>query len=145
MKKPAEFHEEFCRLRDRYGDTEYDRNDLVPEVAALLAKHVDMDSMLENEAITVLKDAEKADNKAGEGLFPHDAHVPLGERKLIKRGAMTFDTCLRRKRVIDANKAAQDNAWALETEWIGASMDQLRDRPMNTKVSDLVGELEPGE
>ena len=106
---------------------------------ALIRKYLDDGkALLKDAANSILDSAEKADDHSVGGMFPHFAHVALGERRRIKRGAMNLGQVNRRKRVIDHNKASQDTAWISETKWLNDSADALEGMPPETKVSDVL-------
>lgn len=133
MRNP--FYAELKSLRARKGELEYDRDDIRPNVVALLKKYkVKGDDLFDDEADKILDSAEKSDDKAAEGLFPDDAHVPLGEKKRVRRDCMALDHILRRKRVLDHAKISHDKAWAAETNWLDEHMDLLAGRPADTTV-----------
>lgn len=141
MKHTHAFHTDLAKLRSQYGDSEYSRQDILPAVAGLLKKHgATHDALLHEAASAVLDAVEKSEDKADEStptLFPDDAHAALGDGKRIKRCKMTMGHCLRRKGIIDANKAAQDKAWALETSWLNERITALSERPPTTTVGDI--------
>jgi hypothetical protein len=142
-KLPNEFYRRLKTLRDEYGQREYDRDDLRDEVVELLKVFVPPadNELYKDAADEKLNSAEKAeDNPEQPGLFPYDAHVALGEKKRIKRSRMNFEQHLRRKRVIDANKAAQDLGWAIETGWLNAGVDALQGFPSTVVREDMLNE-----
>lgn len=140
-RRSRKFYSELQDLRDKYGEQVYSRDDILPAAMGLLRKHLkEEDELLKDAAIAILDSADKSDDRASEGLFPHSAHVHLGGKRRIKRGAMTFDTTMERKRVVDANKMAQDLAWSRETTWLNQIISELKDRPAGTRVRDLGSE-----
>ena len=144
MKRlPSAFYKELHTLRDRYGETEYQRDDILPATMGLINKHLkgDGNELLRDAANAILDSAEKTDDAAGgRDFFPQFAHVALGDKMRIKRGAMEIPHVTRRKRVIDHNKEAQDGSWADETRWLNACADALHDKPIGTKVADVMAE-----
>ena len=140
MKRlPTDFYKELHTIRDKYGESEYHRDEILPATMALVSKYMDDDKdLLKDAANAILDNVDRADDKASAGMFPHFAHVPLGEKRRIKRGAMNEAQLDRRKRVIDDNKTAQDNSWGLETSWINTCKDSLKGMPPETKVSDVL-------
>ena len=143
MKKlPTTFYKELHTLRDKYGDSEYHRDEILPATMALLSKYLDNGkALLKDAANSILDRVDRADDRASDGMFPHCAHVPLGEKKRIKRGAMNRAQLDRRKRVIDHNKSAQDKSWSGETVWINGCSDALEGMPPETTVSDVVQDM----
>ena len=142
MKRmPTSVYKELHTIRDKYGENEYHRDELLPAAMGLLSKHLDDGKeLLKDLANSVLDRMDKADDSAGQGLFPYKAQIALGEKKRIKRGAMNLGQLNRRKRVIDHNKASQDTAWIGETNWLNNAGDALEGRPPETKVSDVIAE-----
>jgi hypothetical protein len=142
MKKmPNEFHKALRDLRDSYGKSEYKREELVPHVAELVKQYThDGYYLLCEAARAFIERAEKAEDRADEGMFPYDAHIALGEGKRIRRSSMTFSHHFQRKAVIDNNKIATDRAWAEETGWLNPGIEALKDEPLGTKRSDVLDE-----
>jgi hypothetical protein len=88
-KMPNAFYADLATVRDQFGRSEYDRDQILPAVMGLLRKHQVQDGdLLRDAANGILDNAEKADDKAGEVMFDFGAHVALGERKRIRRGRM---------------------------------------------------------
>ena len=140
MKRmPTDFYKELHALRDKYGESEYHRDEILPATMALISKHLKGEKeLLRDAANSILDSAEKSDDNAGGGMFPQNAHIALGEKKRIKRGAMNLGQLNRRKRVIDHNKTAQDKSWSEETAWINACSDALEGMPPETRVSEVL-------
>jgi hypothetical protein len=138
----ADFYAKVHTLRDAVGEAEYDRDEklLLPVVALLRAEKRD-ELMLRDAANQILDNMEKAEDEALQGtLFPYSAHIALGDKRRIKRGAMNLEQHYRRKRLIDANHAAQTHGWDRETRWLNEGIDALEDRPRATKRSDVLTE-----
>lgn len=123
----TDFYADIKALRDRYGETEYSRNDLLPATVVLIKKYLkDDDELVRDAAIEILDRFDKRDEEAAGGLFPEDGHVKLGGTQRIKRSAMTLAHLLRRKAVIDNNRMAQDQAWATETNWVNPEIEAMQ-------------------
>lgn len=141
MRMPNAFYADLRAVRNQYGRTEYDREQILPAVIGLLHKHKIKDGdVLRHAAIEVLDNVEKADDQGdlnGE-LFNLESHIALGERKRIRRGSMNTEQIRRRKRVIDHNKVSQDAAWAKETRWLNQVSDLLEGRSLSTVVEDVL-------
>ena len=141
-RRKAAFYKEVHEVRDKYGEKQYDRDELVPDVVFLVKKHVkidgDEDELWRAAAITVLDNLDKSDAIAADGLFSLTAHVALGERLRIRRGAMTFRHLLMREIVIDTNKARQDEAWAVEKKWSLDKRTGLGTLSPEATVEDIV-------
>lgn len=144
MRKTNAFYKDLHAVRSKWGEKEYARSDILPDVVQLFVKHkVDHDSLLWDAANETLNSVEKGEDKnddLGPGLFPYDAHVALGEGCRIKRGRMNVDQLTRRKRVIDDNKAKQDIAWQRETRWLNDRQDALDGHARDTVVEDVLPE-----
>jgi hypothetical protein len=141
MRLPSKFYKELQELRSKYGHQEYDRDELLPAAMALLIKYdVDQEALLRDEANMLLDRAEKAEDKAGEGLFPYDAQTALGEKRRINRGRMALGQLYRRKIVIDTNLAGQQLSWGNETHWLNERIIALSDHPPGAVVEDVVPE-----
>jgi hypothetical protein len=135
---PTKFYAELHQVRSQFGECEYDRDQTLPSVMDLLRKSsVNEGDLLRDAANAILDNAEKADDSAT-GLFDFGVDVALGERRRIRRGRMNVEQCRRRKRLIDHNKVAQDQAWAKETDWLNTAMDHLDQRPLTTVVEDVM-------
>lgn len=133
------FYKEIADIRSAYGNTEYDRDQILPAVIGLLRKHEVRDAdLMRDAANAILDNAEKAEDEATPGLFPYDAQVALGERRRIKRGRLNNEQLWRRKRVIDHNKKSQDRAWGNETDWLETAMDALKGHDASTTVQDVL-------
>lgn len=136
-RRPSEFYGEFYELRSGYGDKEYGRDDILPAAKALLKKYLlTEDELLTDAAIEILDRADKSDDRAAEGLFPYDLHIALGGKRRISRGAMNLNQHWRRKVIIDANKIAQDVAWANETN--GSTSASTLSKIIRTIPSDAL-------
>jgi hypothetical protein len=144
MKRlPSEFYREIDALRSAMGESEYNRDQILPAVIGLIEKHrTDTKThLLRDAANAILDNIEAAEDKQRQpGLFAYDAQVALGDRQRIKRGRMDRDQHLRRKRVIDQNKIAQDQAWAEETNWINRGIDALEKLPTGTVREAAISE-----
>lgn len=133
------FYKEIADIRSAYGNTEYDRDQILPAVIGLLRRHEVRDAdLMRDAANAILDNAEKAEDEATPGLFPYDAQVALGERRRIKRGRLNNEQLWRRKRVIDHNKKSQDRAWGNETDWLETAMDALKGYDASTVVQDVL-------
>lgn len=142
--RPA-FYKAVADLRAAFGDTEYDRDQLLPGVIGLLREHGVHDADLMKDASNaILDNIEKHEDAASQGnLFPYEAQVALGERHRIKRGKLNTEQLWRRKRIIDHNKRSQDKAWGNESTWIEDAMDALQGHDPATTVSDVLPEVVP--
>ncbi len=140
MKRmPTKFYKELYTLRDKYGESEYHRDEILPAAMALLDRHLGDDrALLKDAANSILDSMDRTDDASCQGMFPYDSHVALGERRRIKRGHMTLAQLNRRKRVIDHNKAGQDKGWSEETSWINGCSDALEGMPPETKVLEAL-------
>ena len=49
-RKPTEFYKQMHELRDKYGQSEYDRDELLPAAMALLGKYEDGNELLREAA-----------------------------------------------------------------------------------------------
>jgi hypothetical protein len=138
----TEFYRDVQAVRDEYGQTEYTRKDIVPNVVALLKKHsAQEDAAWVDVANGILDHIETAEDKRKQSdLFSYGAHVALGGTRRIKRGRMNDEQLRRRKRVIDQNKRNQDDAWASESDWIWDRQSLLQGRPPETVVEDIMTE-----
>jgi hypothetical protein len=132
-------------LRDKKGEQEYRRDEILPDVIALFHRHYTEDpaaALLRDWANSVLDTAEAVEDKAHDDLFLHQAQIALGGpgRPRIKRGRINLDQAFRRKRVIDKNKIAQDRAWANETHWLDDTLDALRGHAPDVVREDVLNE-----
>lgn len=144
-KLPSGFYADLEKLRSDKGEREYRRDEILPSVIALFHEHYKGDpgeALLRDWANSVLDAAEAAEDKAQDDLFPHQAQIALGGpgRPRIKRGRINLDQALRRKRVIDKNKIAQDRAWANETHWLDDTLDALRGHAPDIVREDVLNE-----
>jgi hypothetical protein len=145
-KLPSGFYADLALLRNKKGEQEYRRDEILPDVVALFHKHYTREdpaaALLRDWANSVLDTAEAVEDKAQDDLFPHQAQVALGGpgRPRIKRGRINLDQAFRRKRVIDTNKIAQDRSWANETHWLGNTIDALRGHAPNVVREDVLHE-----
>jgi hypothetical protein len=131
------FYRDVDGLRAEFGKTEYHRDQLLPQVMVLLTKHgVERDDLLREAANGILDHVEKAEDGATPGLFDFDTQIALGEKKRIRRGYMNGEQIMRRKRIIDGNKMAQDEAWRDETLWLNEWGDKLVGFPGDTRIID---------
>lgn len=137
------FYKDIDDLRSAYGETEYDRNQILPAVVGLLRKHAVNDAdLMRDAANSILDNLEKAEDAGSQGgLFPYEAQVALGERHRIKRGRLNAEQLWRRKRIIDHNKRSQDMAWGKESGWIEDAMDALKGHDPSTTVRDVIPEI----
>jgi hypothetical protein len=142
MKKlPNAFYKDLHDLRAKHGLQEYDRDVLLPATEELLRKYeVNAASLLRDAANAQLDNAEKADDRAAEGLFPLDGQVALGERRRINRGRMGLGQLYRRKVVIDTNLSGQHHSWNNETRWINMMIAALADKALDVVVEDVAPE-----
>jgi hypothetical protein len=147
FKLPSEFYKDVADLRSGYGLKEYHRDEIRPAVEVLIDKHLkdakrDAAAIMKSHlADSILDGMERQDDQAANGeLFPHDAHVALGDKKRIRRGRMTVEHMERRKRVIDQNKIAQDRAWANETAWLMRGLKALDGHSPNTVLEEVIDE-----
>lgn len=140
-RRGSSFWREAHELRDRFGEIEYETTDLLPGMMALLRRHLkDDDELLRSEALHIIDRLDRQDAGAHDGFFPYDAHVALGEKKRIRRGAMTLDHLFRRKRVVDDNYSAQGEAWRKESDHLYKGMSALRDKPSDMKLENVLAE-----
>ena len=140
-RMPSSFYKELAVLRDKFGETEYSRDQLLPAVMGLISKYLkDERDLLRDAANGILDSVEKSDDGDQPGLFPYEQHTSLGEKKRIKRGKMNISQHDRRKRVIDHNKTGQDRAWAAETAWLNEGVDQLKGKPETTTRDQVLSE-----
>jgi hypothetical protein len=145
-KLPSGFYADLALLRARKGKQEYKRDDILPDVIGLFHQHYTngnpADALLRDWANSILDSAEAFEDKAEDGLFPHQAQIALGGpgRPRINRGRINLVQALRRKRVIDKNKIAQDRAWANETHWLDDTLDALRDHAPTVVREDVLNE-----
>jgi hypothetical protein len=138
------FYKEFNEHRQSYGHAEYDVEDLITAAIPILKKYLgdDAETLLQIDLLTAINErieARENDPLQGE-LFAHNAHTALGERRRIKRGRMTADHVLRRKLIIDRNHKVQNNAWAVETDWLNDTIAALRGAPATTVREDVLNE-----
>lgn len=136
------FYKAIDELRSKYGETEYDRDQIIPAVMGLLREHqVDDADLMRDAANAILDKIEKQEDASKQSdFFPYDKQVALGERHRIRRGRLNTEQLYRRKRVIDVNKMGQDRAWANETDWLGNALDALRGHDLSTTVQDVLPE-----
>jgi hypothetical protein len=141
-RRVAGFYREFHEYRQAFGATEYDVEDLIKGAVSILRRYLDEEDELLIDALRTINDGiEARENDPLQGdLFAHEAHAALGERRRIKRGRMTSDQALRRKFVIDRNKADQDKAWAVETGWLNDTIVALRGYSPSTVREDVLDE-----
>lgn len=144
MRKTLEFRRDLAELRSQWGENEYHRDEILPEVVALMSEHgIRADALMRDAASHALNEAEKEEDRRQldqPNLFPFDAQIALGEGRRIKRGRMTLEQHRRRGRIIDANKAAQDRAWAAENEWLHDGEDALWGYSLMTVREDVLNE-----
>ncbi len=133
------FYQDLHAIRDKYGEVEYDRDEILPAAMALLRSELDDDQALLRDAANAILDSfDKSDDTATKGIFPYLTHVALGEKKRIKRGAMEDGHLDRRKDLIDRNHESQNVAWAQETTWLRVAREALKDAPADTKIRDVI-------
>lgn len=146
-RRKYKFYKDLHEIRDRFGEKEYDRDDILPDAVALLKQDLeeggDQELLYIDAMNSILDSMDKADDKAATGFFPYLTHVALGDHKRIKRGKMIETQLRRRKRLIDDNQIAQNVAWAQETEWINAGLEALEGEPPETTVEDVLPEELP--
>lgn len=145
MKRLATgFYKEFHKHRDAFGQTEYDVEKLIESAIPLLEKHLGTDAgrQLEIDLLRAINEGiEARENDSRQGnLFSYDAHMPLGDRRRVKRGRANFDQLFRRKLIVDRNQEVQASAWAVETHWLNDRMAALREQPLTAVVEDLLNE-----
>lgn len=142
MRKTSLFYKDLHALRNQYGETEYSREDILPATMALLERHgCSREDLLRDAATTTLNSIESAEDRAGadgQGEFDYGAHVALGNTKRIRRGFMNLECLMRRERLIDDNKAAQDRAWQREKAWNRRCIDALAGHTIETVVQDVL-------
>lgn len=139
-KHTSDFWKEARALRDRFGETEYETTDLLPGLKALAKRCLNIDELAHDYALKAIEKFDREDAGARQGFFPFDAHVPLGEKKRIQRYHMTLDHIYRRKRVIDDNLSAQNEAWKKESNHLYEAVNALRDKPSNTTLGMVLAE-----
>ena len=140
---PSGFYRDLQALRDTFGRTEYDVEDLIKAALPVLDKHLkDGEDALRRDLLRgIIERAEATENDPLQGdFFAHNAHCPLGERRRIKRGRMNLDQVRRRKRVIDTNHERQVHGWVIETRWCNVTEDALRPYPPETVREDVLTE-----
>ena len=141
-RRAASFYRELHDHRQQFGQIEYDVEELIRSAVPILKRYLAEEDELVIDALRAINDSiEARENDPLQGdLFAHEAHTALGERRRIKRGRMNSDQVFRRKLIIDANKTAQDRAWAVETKWLNATMETLRSYPPSTVREDVLNE-----
>jgi hypothetical protein len=139
---PSDFYRRLDEIREVFGENEYSRDDIRPTVIELIRECVPPgdNDLYKDAADEKLDAAEKSDDNASTGFFPYLAHVALGEKKRIRRGRMNREQMMRRKRMLDEIKRAQDIGWANETNWLNTGIDALEGYPSTTVREDVLRE-----
>jgi hypothetical protein len=132
------FYRDVDAVRSGVGTTEYHRDTILPTVMELLVTHgVHQDELLREAANAILDHIEKSEDEQSPGLFDYDSQIALGDKRRIRRGYMNSEQIMRRKRIIDNNKMAQDVAWRQETVWLNEKTDRLVGFPSDTRIIDV--------
>lgn len=149
MKRmPSKFYRDLVEeVLSKYGETEFDVDDTVPAVKALLKKHgVSEDDLLTQAAKTVVENVMRAhDEEAGDPrqikMFDFERFVALGDRMRIREGYMAADHIIRRTRVVNTNKIAQDEAWKVEIKRLDHALQAvLDDGRQDARIRDVLEE-----
>lgn len=72
--------------------------------------------------------------------FAYDGFLALDDLERVRIGAMTLKQCVRRKAIIDRDKAIADRAWALETAFLAECISLLIKATPRARVEDVRAE-----